>query len=187
MIDVNTVIKDIQRMLRRVLGEDIELVVVPNNVPKPVYIDPGALEQMVMNLCVNARDAMPLGGRLTVAAAQTSRGDGVDAAGSVIAFGDYVQMIAVSDTGEGIPPDVLPHIFEPFFTTKSVGKGTGLGLAVVQGIAAQNGGYILVDTVPNQGTTFLVGLPVAEAAISPSRGAGGPAPWWWRDDSRGGR
>jgi PAS domain S-box-containing protein len=170
VIDVNTVIKDIQRMLRRVLGEDIELVVVPNNVPKPVYIDPGALEQMVMNLCVNARDAMPLGGRLTVAAAQTSRGDGVDAAGSVIAFGDYVT-IAVSDTGEGIPPDVLPHIFEPFFTTKSVGKGTGLGLAVVQGIAAQNGGYILVDTVPNQGTTFLVRLPVAEAAISPSKEA----------------
>jgi two-component system cell cycle sensor histidine kinase/response regulator CckA len=165
VVDVNAVIKEIQRMLRRVLGEDIELVVVLDAATRPVLIDPGSLEQMIMNLCVNARDAMPTGGRLTLTVGHTERGDGVDAAGSPIAFGKY-STITISDTGEGISAEVLPQIFEPFFTTKGAGKGTGLGLAVVHSIAAQNGGHILIETAPARGTSFTVGLPEADAVVT---------------------
>jgi PAS domain S-box-containing protein len=165
VIDVNAVVKDMNRMLRRVLGEDIELVLEIEPNVRPIFIDPGSLEQIVMNLCVNARDAMPRGGRLTIRTSHGPCNGGLDAAGSAITEGDYVR-VSISDDGEGIPPDVRAHIFEPFFTTKGAGKGTGLGLAVVLGLVEQNGGHIHLDTVPQKGTTFTVALPVVDEAIS---------------------
>ena len=175
VIDVNLVMKDMNRMLRRVLGEDIVLSVALHADVKPVFIDPGSLEQIVMNLCVNARDAMPTGGQLTISTSHAHCGGDLDAAGNPIAPGEYVR-VTVADTGEGMSPDVLAHIFEPFFTTKGAGKGTGLGLAVVLGLVEQNGGHIHVDTVPQRGTEFTVALPIVDAVLSVVAEVRGKAP-----------
>jgi CheY-like chemotaxis protein len=166
VIDVNVVVKDVGRMLRRVLGEDIELVVDLDPGVKSIFIDPGSLEQIVMNLCVNARDAMPRGGRLTIRTNHDQCPGGLDATGKAITLGEYVRVI-VADTGEGIPPDVCAHIFEPFFTTKEIGKGTGLGLATVYGIVKQHQGWIEVESKLNQGATFQVFLPCLEPNAEP--------------------
>ena len=144
-------------LLRRVIGESIDLQVVPRADLWPVRADPGQLEQVIMNLAVNARDAMPTGGRLVIECENLTVG-AADAPARDMVPGDYVA-IAVTDTGEGMPPEVLERVFEPFYTTKPQGKGTGLGLATVDGIARQLGGAISAASSVGHGTTLRVFLP----------------------------
>jgi nitrogen-specific signal transduction histidine kinase/ActR/RegA family two-component response regulator len=142
-------------MLRRVIGENIELVMLPAQDLPSVFVDPTQLDQIVMNLVLNARDAMTEGGTLTVA---TSHHQGELSEDYI---GDCV-VLSVSDTGVGMSEEVKAHLFEPFYTTKETGKGTGLGLATCYGIVEQNGGHIEVDSEPGRGSTFKIYLPVTE-------------------------
>ena len=151
VIDLNELISESTRLLRRLLGEDVILIVRTAPTPVRVKADPTQLEQVLLNLAVNARDAMPTGGRLTI---ETSIGAGGDDASRPVA------RIAVTDTGHGMTDEVRRSIFEPFFTTKAVGKGTGLGLAVVDGAIAQCGGGIAVESAVGHGTTFRIWLPL---------------------------
>ena len=162
VIDLVQKVGELQPMITRLIGEDIHFSFTHADPPQLVLMDPGQFEQIVMNLAINARDAMPSGGKLTMFLDRT-RVDGVHAAELEIEPGSYV-MLAVSDTGEGIDPDTLNHIFEPFFTTKPPGQGTGLGLSTVFGIVHQSGGAIEVNSVVGQGSTFRVYLPVSAAA-----------------------
>jgi two-component system, cell cycle sensor histidine kinase and response regulator CckA len=158
LLDPRQVVIGLEPMLRRLITEDVELVVDAGDVTGSVHADPIQVEQIVMNLVVNARDALPAGGRITIVLREQTMSDaGVGVAAGVPA-GRYLS-IAVSDDGTGIAPDVLPHIFDPFFTTKSKHVGTGLGLSTVHGIVQQSGGHVLVETVPGAGTTFRVPLP----------------------------
>jgi CheY-like chemotaxis protein len=169
MLDLSAVMTDFGRMLPRLIGEDIQVVIKPGASLWKVKADPVQLEQVIMNLAVNARDAMPQGGQLVLETANThldaeyaQRHVGVQA-------GDFV-MLAVSDTGSGIPPEILPRIFEPFFTTKEHGKGTGLGLPTVYGIVKQSGGFVWVYSEVGHGSVFKVYLPRAEGVVTePSR------------------
>ena len=149
VVSLDEIVRGTEKMLRRLIGEHIELQV--RSAPEPwcVMADPGQLEQVVMNLSLNARDAMSVGGRLTIGVENTSA-DGADAV-----------VLTVTDTGCGMDEATLSHIFEPFFTTKEEGRGTGLGLAMVHGIVEQSGGSIAVQSVPGQGTTFRVSFPRA--------------------------
>ncbi|MFT3915597.1 MAG: response regulator [Anaeromyxobacteraceae bacterium] len=153
-LDLGEVVKKAEKLLRRVLGEDVELSV--STVPGvwPVHADPGQLEQVLMNLAVNARDAMPGGGRLAIAVrnVEAHEADARQRHGAWVA-------LAVRDTGTGMAPEVKEHLFEPFFTTKGPGAGTGLGLATVYGIVDQAGGHISVDSTPGRGTTFEIRFP----------------------------
>ncbi len=161
ILDLNEVIRSAERMLRPLLGEDIELRTNLASGVDRVAADAGQMSQVIVNLAVNARDAMPDGGTLTITTANAEfEQPEVRPDGSVPA-GKYV-LLAVSDSGTGIDPETRSRIFEPFFTTKGAGEGTGLGLSMVQGIVAQNGGYILVDSEPGAGTTFRIYLPRAE-------------------------
>ncbi len=157
-VDLNQIVQTTDRFLRRIIGEDIELVYHLNADPTFLMGDPTQLEQMVMNLCVNARDAMPSGGTLTVS---THYFEGIPPSSKVSAAPEGVYgVLEVADTGVGIPSDALSHIFEPFYTTRGgVGKGTGLGLATVYGIAQQMNGAVEVSSVVGQGSTFRVYLP----------------------------
>jgi two-component system, cell cycle sensor histidine kinase and response regulator CckA len=165
-IDVNHVVGQMARLFDRALGEDVELVLELSPEPGLVLADRSQIEQVIMNLVVNARDAMPRGGRVNLItrvgqlsaeeAAELSRTDA----------GDHV-VLEISDTGEGMEPETLDRIFEPFFTTKEQGKGTGLGLSTVLGIASQSGGHITCHSTPGQGTTFRMYLPhMAEAPVA---------------------
>jgi signal transduction histidine kinase/ActR/RegA family two-component response regulator len=167
VLDLNEVVAGIAMLLRRVIGEDIELSTLPGPTVTRVRADRSQIEQVIMNLAVNARDAMPEGGSLTIQTGHARLdGDGAGPDAGVPA-GDYA-LLTVSDTGVGIPTDVQPLIFEPFFTTKELGKGTGLGLATVYGIVRQHGGHIAVDSAPGAGTRFRVYLPTAAEAESPA-------------------
>jgi PAS domain S-box-containing protein len=164
VLDLNRVISAVQEMLARTLGEHVELVFSPGGDLCPVLADPGQLEQVLVNLAVNARDAMPGGGTLTIDTSNITVDGETIAGGSKAPLGPNVRL-RVSDSGTGMPPDVAAHAFEPFFTTKPEGAGTGLGLATVYGIIAQAGGHIQIYSEPGAGTTFSIMLPVtAEAA-----------------------
>jgi len=164
VLNLNRVAGDLEKMLRRLIGEHIDLDIVAGPDLGAVKADPGQIGQIIMNLAVNARDAMPTGGRLILAT------DNIDFAGShnflneTAPSGRYVRL-AVTDTGSGMDAETLDHIFEPFFTTKEVGKGTGLGLSMVYGIVKQNHGYLEVESCPGQGATFKIYLPRLEAAV----------------------
>jgi two-component system, cell cycle sensor histidine kinase and response regulator CckA len=158
VIDLNSVVSEMGRMLQRLIGEDIELRTVLDFKLGNVKADPGQLEQVIMNLAVNSRDAMPHGGQLTIETANVSVDDHYVMEHVAIKPGPYV-LLAISDTGVGIDQDAQAHIFEPFFTTKGIGKGTGLGLSTVYGIVKQSGGNIWVYSEVNKGTTFKIYLP----------------------------
>lgn len=166
VIDANDVIAGIGKMLQRLLPENIALSAKYAVSSAPVKVDPGQFEQVIVNLVVNARDAMPHGGSILVETAECSLTDSFDGRTKGLQPGRYV-MVAVSDTGSGMSDEVQQHIFEPFFTTKEVGKGTGLGLATCLGIIRQAGGSIQVYSELGTGTTFKVFLPFATEAIAP--------------------
>lgn len=158
VLDLNEIIADTTKMLERMIGEDVHLVLALEPESGLVNVDPGQLSQIIMNLAVNARDAMPHGGRLTIETANISLEPDEARQKIDILPGAYV-LLSVCDTGEGIDDKILQHIFEPFFTTKNIGKGTGLGLSTVYGIVKQSGGNIEVDTKVGAGTTFRIYLP----------------------------
>jgi signal transduction histidine kinase/CheY-like chemotaxis protein len=165
VLDLDTVVTDVEEMLRRTLGEHIELDTSLAGDLWPVLADPGQLEQVLVNLVVNARDAMPAGGTLTIDTSNSTVDADSVAGGSLSVQGRNVRL-RVSDTGAGMSREVLEHAFEPFFTTKDEGGGSGLGLATVYGILAQNEGHIQIYSEPGTGTTFSIMLPAtAEAAI----------------------
>jgi PAS domain S-box-containing protein len=173
-LNLNDIIHNTEGMLQRLIGEDINLVVALDQDLGHVRVDPAQVEQILMNLVVNARDAMPSGGRLTIETANVELDDTFVRHHARVRPGPYV-MLAVCDNGKGMDKETQAHIFEPFFTTKGQGKGTGLGLAMVYGSVRQNGGSIFVYSEPGQGTTFKVYLPrVREEAAAASVPA--PAP-----------
>jgi two-component system cell cycle sensor histidine kinase/response regulator CckA len=165
VLELNAEVRQTEKMLRRLIGEDIELAITLDTEDLKICMDAGQLHQVILNLTVNARDAMPQGGRLTIATTQTIWDEEAMRTKRNLPPGPYA-ILSVSDTGCGMSPEVLSHIFEPFFTTKEVGKGTGLGLATAYSIIEQGGGHIEVETKLGQGSTFHVYLPQAEVPAS---------------------
>jgi PAS domain S-box-containing protein len=163
ILNLNEQVISLVKMLQRIIGEDVNLELHLHPSPLLTYADAGMLDQVLMNLVVNSRDAMPEGGRLRIETAEkTIAAD--EPLPHPEAFAGHFVCLTVSDTGSGIPPGVLPRIFEPFFTTKTEGKGTGLGLATVYGIVKQHRGWIQLDNRPGQGATFHILLPASAAA-----------------------
>jgi signal transduction histidine kinase/ActR/RegA family two-component response regulator len=167
VLDLNAVVSDLSKMLPPLIGEHIEVRLLTNSQNGRVEADRGQIEQILMNLAVNARDAMPKGGRLVIEVNDAVLDQDYVSSNYTIPAGSYV-LLAVSDNGSGMTRDVLEHIFEPFFTTKERGKGTGLGLSTVYGIVKQSGGYVSAYSEPGVGTTFKVYLPRVEGPAAPA-------------------
>jgi two-component system cell cycle sensor histidine kinase/response regulator CckA len=180
ILDFNAVVADVEKMLRRLIGEDIELKITSGADLGAVKADRGQIEQVIMNLAVNARDAMPRGGLLRIETANVELREEDRKNRRYVVPGHYV-MLTVADAGTGMDAEVQSHIFEPFFTTKEMGKGTGLGLATVYGVIKQSGGYIFVESEPGRGAQFKIFLPRVEGSaleqpelVTPRRKAHGP-------------
>ena len=161
VVNLNEIVRNSDNIIRRLLGEDIELVTLLGENLKPVKVDTAQIEQVIMNLAVNARDAMPKGGKLIIETAEVNLDEKTVSKYPGLLPGNYLKL-KVQDSGTGISPEVKAHLFEPFFTTKEVGKGTGLGLATVFGIVKQSKGYIYAESEPGQGAAFFVLLPPSE-------------------------
>jgi PAS domain S-box-containing protein len=177
VLDLNEVVTENLKMLTRMIGEDIDLVMVPGPALGAVRADPGQIDQVIMNLAVNARDAMPQGGKLTIETANVALDEAFARTHQPVVPGDYV-MLSISDTGVGMDSETQSRIFEPFFTTKGA-KGTGLGLSTVYGIVKQSGAFIFVDTQPQCGTAFRAYFPradVREEAVPAQETTGLPRP-----------
>jgi len=161
VMNLNSVVEDMGKLLPRLIGEDIELVISAAKDLGAIRADASQMEQVIMNLAVNSRDAMPSGGRLVIETRNADLDDAYTAAHPIVRAGKYV-LLAVSDTGTGMNEETQAHIFEPFFTTKEQGKGTGLGLATVYGVVKQSGGFIWVYSEVGKGTSFKIYLPRVE-------------------------
>jgi PAS domain S-box-containing protein len=164
VLDLNERLKDIGKLLRPLMGDDVEILIASKSPSAVIEADPGQLDQIVVNLAVNARDAMPRGGKFILETGAVKFDEAFAEQHQAMAAGKYV-VLAVSDTGSGMDEATISRIFEPFFTTKELGKGTGLGLATVYGIVKQSAGHILVYSEPGQGTTFKIYLPSADHKI----------------------
>ncbi len=171
-VDLNAVVADAERMLRRLIGENIELVCSLAPHLGLVMADPDQIHQIILNLAVNARDAMPNGGKLEITTTEVELDETAAATHPDAAPGRYVRL-TVTDTGTGMTEEVQRNIFEPFFTTKERGKGTGLGLSTVYGIVRQNGGWIEVKSELGLGSTFRIHLPCIDAERGGGRGEAG--------------
>src|SRR5436305_6737550 len=173
VLDLGESLSDIENLLKRLIGEKVKLEVVHGRDLWPVKVDVSQFEQVIVNLAVNARDAMPEGGRLMVRTANLTSQEAAQLSYKGMPAADYVR-IDVGDTGTGIPTDIVDKIFEPFFSTKEVGKGTGLGLSTVYGIVKQTGGFIYVDSKAGKGTSFHIFLPrhLPEQEVSEPAGDG---------------
>jgi signal transduction histidine kinase/ActR/RegA family two-component response regulator len=177
-LDLNQVVQELEKLLRRLIREDIELITTLSSEPMPVFADLGQLEQVIVNLVVNARDAMPEGGRIEIATSAIELDDGFTVSGTPVTPGPYV-MLTVSDDGCGMDEETLARVYEPFFTTKAGGRGTGLGLATVRSIIQRASGHIWCYSEPRHGTTFKIYLPSAAeapASVPASEATSKPAP-----------
>ena len=168
VLDLNSIVLNMDKMVRRLMSETVEMTTKVEKHLAAVKADPGQIEQVILNLIVNARDAMPDGGRLWIETKNVELNASFASDQSLIKPGSYV-MLSVMDTGVGISPDTLPHIFEPFYTTKESSRGTGLGLSTVYGIVKQSGGHIMVTSEVGKGTTFKVYLPRVEDSFQAPR------------------